>query len=147
MMDLFRHLRIHTQTRKGKPMYTFGKTSMSKLKGVHQDLVSIMVEAISTSKVDFGISEGLRTKDRQKELVREGKSQTMNSSHLTGHAGDIFIYKDKISSLDNSFSIRRARSISLNFLVNSCFLSKKKFLATCMVMVLPPPTTLPSLII
>mgnify|MGYP001172325341 FL=1 len=95
MMDLFRHLRIHTQTRKGKPMYTFGKTSMSNLKGVHQDLVSIMVEAISTSKVDFGISEGLRTKERQRELVKEGKSQTMNSRHLTGHAVDIFIYKDK----------------------------------------------------
>ena len=92
-MDLFRHLRIHTQTRKGIPMYTFGKTSMSKLKGVHKDLVSIMVEAISVSPVDFGISEGLRTKERQRELVREGKSQTMNSRHLTGHAVDIFIYK------------------------------------------------------
>ena len=68
---------------------------MSKLKGVHEDLVSIMVGSTFVSPVDFGISEGLRTKERQRELVRDGKSQTMNSRHLTGHAVDIFIYKDK----------------------------------------------------
>ncbi|WP_350357189.1 M15 family peptidase, partial [Escherichia coli] len=41
------------------------------------------------TEVDFGITEGLRTKERQKQLVAEGKSQTMNSRHLTGDAVDV----------------------------------------------------------
>ncbi|MDO2630100.1 M15 family metallopeptidase, partial [Escherichia coli] len=41
---------------------------------------------------DFGITEGLRSKYRQKQLVAEGKSQTMNSRHLTGDAVDVVAY-------------------------------------------------------
>ncbi len=75
-------------------MFTFSKRSMANLKGVHEDLTKIMVEAITTSPIDFGVSCGLRTKDEQRELVREGKSTTMNSRHLTGHAVDIYAYID-----------------------------------------------------
>lgn len=39
--------------------------------------------------MDFIVIEGLRTVDRQKTLVAEGKSRTMNSRHLTGHAVDL----------------------------------------------------------
>ncbi|EOT5669503.1 M15 family metallopeptidase, partial [Escherichia coli] len=44
------------------------------------------------TEVDFGITEGLRSKCRQKQLVAAGKSQTMNSRHLTGEAVDVVAY-------------------------------------------------------
>lgn len=37
----------------------------------------------------FRVVEGLRTKERQAQLVAAGASQTMNSRHLTGHAVDL----------------------------------------------------------
>lgn len=56
------------------------------LQGVHPDLVSVVERASEITQ--FRITEGLRTKERQKKLVAEGKSRTMNSRHLTGHAID-----------------------------------------------------------
>lgn len=59
------------------------------MKGVHPDLVSIVSLAIERTDTDFMVTEGLRTKERQAELVKAGASKTMNSRHLTGHAVDI----------------------------------------------------------
>lgn len=69
--------------------YSFGRRSRSRLAGVHPDLVRLAEEAISTSGVDFAISEGLRTMERQRKLFQAGASKTMNSRHLTGHAIDV----------------------------------------------------------
>jgi peptidoglycan L-alanyl-D-glutamate endopeptidase CwlK len=41
------------------------------------------------SDLDFTVLEGLRTLARQKELMRNGATRTMNSRHLTGHAVDL----------------------------------------------------------
>ncbi|CNH94155.1 peptidase M15B and M15C DD-carboxypeptidase VanY/endolysin [Yersinia pekkanenii] len=54
--------------------------------------------ALELSAVDFGVIEGLRPVERQKELVASGKSQTMNSRHLTGHAIDVFAYPTSAGS-------------------------------------------------
>lgn len=70
--------------------YKFSKSSEDNLKGVHPDLCKIMREALIFSPVDFGISEGLRSKKRQLELVAKGKSLTNKSRHISGHAVDIF---------------------------------------------------------
>lgn len=35
------------------------------------------------------VIEGLRTIERQKQLVAKGASKTMNSKHITGHAVDL----------------------------------------------------------
>lgn len=67
----------------------FGARSIANLKGVHPDLVAVMQRAITLTPVDFMITEGLRTKVRQEQLVKAGASKTMNSRHLTGHAVDI----------------------------------------------------------
>lgn len=72
--------------------YNLSKRSLDNLKGVHYDLVKVVKRAIEITKVDFTVLEGLRSKDRQRELVRSGASQTMNSRHLTGHAVDIAPY-------------------------------------------------------
>lgn len=74
--------------------FSLSQRSKDRLKGVHPDLVKVIEEAIKESPLDFSISEGLRTKERQKALFDAGKSQTMNSRHLTGKAVDIAVIKD-----------------------------------------------------
>ncbi|MEE0139648.1 M15 family metallopeptidase [Fusobacterium ulcerans] len=75
-------------------MYKFSKRSLDNLKGVDERLIKLMKEVLFISPYDFGITEGLRTIEKQKEYVRTGKSQTMNSYHLKGKAVDIVVYKD-----------------------------------------------------
>lgn len=74
--------------------FSFGNRSKERLNGVHPDMVKVMEEAIKESPLDFSITEGLRTRERQKELFSAGKSQTMNSRHLTGKAVDIAVLVD-----------------------------------------------------
>jgi len=69
--------------------FALSKRSLSKLEGVHPDLVKTVKRAISITSVDFAVTEGLRGVTRQKELVAKGLSQTMRSRHLTGHAVDL----------------------------------------------------------
>ncbi len=73
-------------------MPKFSKRSKKKLEGVHPDLVAVVEEAIK--HVDFTVLEGLRSLERQEDLVAQGKSKTMNSKHLPqddgyGHALDL----------------------------------------------------------
>lgn len=70
-------------------MYQLSQRSRKRLQGVHKDLVRVVERAIEITPVDFVVLEGLRTKERQRELVNSGASRTMNSRHLTGHAVDI----------------------------------------------------------
>ncbi|HBC5916734.1 TPA: M15 family metallopeptidase [Proteus mirabilis] len=69
--------------------YKLSQRSQSNLKGVHQDLVRVVRLAITFSEYDFVVIEGIRSLARQKALIKEGKSKTLNSRHLTGHAVDI----------------------------------------------------------
>lgn len=81
-------------------MYSFSQRSLERLKGVHPDLVKVMQASISDSPYDFGITEGRRTPERQQQLYKEGKSRTLNSRHLTGHAVDIAVFIGKDVSWD-----------------------------------------------
>lgn len=72
--------------------YSLGARSRQRLNGVHPDLVKVVERAIEITEIDFTVLEGLRTKARQAELVRQGASKTMNSRHLTGHAVDLGAY-------------------------------------------------------
>lgn len=63
--------------------------SLKNLQGVNPKLVAVVQKAAGTSEVSFIITEGLRTLERQKQLVAKGASQTMNSKHLTGRAIDV----------------------------------------------------------
>lgn len=67
----------------------FGTRSLKNMVGIHPDLRLVLDKALQDSPLDFVVIEGLRTKERQKELVASGASQTMNSRHLTGHAVDL----------------------------------------------------------
>lgn len=64
--------------------------SEARLAGVHPDLVRIVRRALALSAVDFGVAEGVRSLARQRELFAEGKTRTMNSRHLSGHAVDLY---------------------------------------------------------
>ena len=69
--------------------YQLGKRSLQNLSGVHPDMVAVVKRAIEITDKDFTVIEGIRNINRQRELVKTGKSTTMNSRHLTGHAVDI----------------------------------------------------------
>ncbi len=69
--------------------FRLGARSRTRLEGVHPDLVKVVERAIVLTTVDFTVLEGLRTLERQAQLVKSGASQTMNSRHLTGHAVDL----------------------------------------------------------
>jgi peptidoglycan L-alanyl-D-glutamate endopeptidase CwlK len=66
-----------------------GQRSLSRLEGVHPDLVRVVKKAAAMSPLDFTVLEGLRTVDRQRQLMASGATRTMNSRHLTGHAVDL----------------------------------------------------------
>jgi peptidoglycan L-alanyl-D-glutamate endopeptidase CwlK len=59
-----------------------------RLAGVHPDLMRVVRRAAAGGAM-FRVTEGLRTPERQRQLVAEGKSQTLDSRHLTGHAVDV----------------------------------------------------------
>lgn len=61
---------------------------MKKLEGVHPDLVRV-VQRLTDEGVQFKVIEGVRTLERQRALFAAGKSRTLNSRHLTGHAVDL----------------------------------------------------------
>jgi peptidoglycan L-alanyl-D-glutamate endopeptidase CwlK len=69
--------------------YVLGNKSRRRLYGVHPDLVLVVNKAIEITTQDFTVLEGLRTAERQQQLYNTGKSKTMNSRHLTGHAVDL----------------------------------------------------------
>ena len=73
-------------------MFRLSNRSLSRLEGVDPSLVNVVKRAIDLTKVDFGVSEGLRTIERQKELVAQGASQTMASKHIEGRAVDLVAY-------------------------------------------------------
>lgn len=68
-------------------MYTLSKASEEKLIGVHPDLVRVVRRAIEITEIDFKVGEGVRTIERQRKLVAEGKSKTLNSRHIPGRDG------------------------------------------------------------
>jgi len=67
----------------------FSNRSLNNLRGIHPDLRRVMDRALEESPLDFIVIEGLRTEERQRELLAAGASRTMNSRHLTGHAVDL----------------------------------------------------------
>ena len=75
-------------------MFKLSRRSLDKLITVEPQLQSVVRRAIELTKVDFGVIEGIRTVERQKELVEKGASKTMKSKHLEGKAVDLMAYID-----------------------------------------------------
>ena len=72
--------------------FKLSRRSLSRLVDVEADLVAVVKLAITLTKVDFGVSEGMRSAARQRELFDKGATTTLNSRHITGHAVDLVAY-------------------------------------------------------
>ena len=72
--------------------FKLSQRSLDRLEGVDADLVAVVKRAIEITTVDFGVTEGMRSIETQRKYVDAGKSQTMNSKHLTGDAVDLVAY-------------------------------------------------------
>jgi peptidoglycan LD-endopeptidase CwlK len=72
--------------------FKLSSRSLKRLDGVDPDLVQVVNYAIEETKIDFGVIEGVRSIQRQEELVASGASQTMKSKHLEGRAVDLMAY-------------------------------------------------------
>ena len=72
--------------------FKLSQRSLDRLDSVDPDLIKVVKYAIGVTKVDFGVIEGVRTLEKQKELVAAGASKTMNIKHLKGLAVDLMAY-------------------------------------------------------
>ena len=72
--------------------FKLSERSLSRLEGVEDSMRAVTELAIEYTKVDFGVTCGLRTIEEQKALVEAGASQTMNSKHIPGLAVDVVAY-------------------------------------------------------
>ena len=77
--------------------FNLSNRSKKKLEGVHPDMVAVVERAIELTKVDFGVTYGVRSLAEQEKLVASGRSQTMKSKHLIqdsgySHAVDVVAY-------------------------------------------------------
>lgn len=70
------------------------KRDFERLKGVDTVLAAVALKVVERHPAECHVSEGLRTAARQKELVTAGKSRTLDSKHLTGHAVDLVVMAD-----------------------------------------------------
>jgi hypothetical protein len=85
--------------------FKLSQRSLDRLKGVDEDLVAVVKRAIELTDVDFGVTEGVRTIERQRMLFNEGKSQTMKGKHLIGRAVDVAAYVGSEVSWDKEHYI------------------------------------------
>lgn len=74
--------------------FTFSDRSYRNLRGVRPELIAVATLALARSEIDFVVTEGLRSHQRQMDLVKEGASRTLDSRHLTGHAIDVAALSD-----------------------------------------------------
>ena len=72
--------------------YKLSQRSLDRMDGVDDKLVAVVKHAITATKTDFGVIQGLRTIEMQKALFAKGASQTMKSKHLDGLAVDLMAY-------------------------------------------------------
>lgn len=74
--------------------FKLSNRSLGKLEGVDENLVAVVKRAIELTKIDFGVTFGIRTIEEQEKLFAAGRSQTMKSKHLEGRAVDLMAYVD-----------------------------------------------------
>lgn len=77
--------------------FKLSNRSLGRLEGVHPYLATLVKRAIELTTVDFGVIEGVRTLEKQKEYFDSGRSQTMDSKHLPqadgySHAVDLMAF-------------------------------------------------------
>ena len=72
--------------------FKLSQRSLDRMQGIDERMISVVKFAITATKTDFGVIQGMRTLEMQKALVAKGASQTMKSKHLDGLAVDLMAY-------------------------------------------------------
>lgn len=76
--------------------FKLSQRSRSNLIGGAPRLVAVVEHAIGVTKVDFAVTEGVRTAERQHELFLAGASQISGrSKHVQGEAVDLVAFLGK----------------------------------------------------
>jgi len=97
-----------------RPMcFTFSKSSVNNMSGVHPDMIMIYMESIKVSPIDFGVPKdgGLRLAARQKEMLDDPDIETKCDGYINisnhqakkdglGYALDFYAYINKRASWD-----------------------------------------------
>lgn len=80
--------------------FKWSQRSLTAMEGINPDLRKVCDLALQLTTQDFVITEGKRTVERERQLVAEGKSQTMHSRHIGGFAVDYVDYPGFTYDLD-----------------------------------------------
>ena len=86
--------------------FLISEASRQKLKGVNPLLCEVVETAMSLCAVDFKVTEGVRTLERQAELLADGRSWVKTSKHQVdpenglGHAVDVMALPTPAGSWD-----------------------------------------------
>lgn len=104
--------------------FKFSQKSLEKLASVDVKLQTLAKKVLEISPIDFSITCGLRTKEEQEQLVKEGKSKTIYSKHLLGKAIDILPCKEKYNKPTDIFIlvglfIAKAKELNINIRVGA----------------------------
>jgi len=91
-------------------MFYFSDRSLKKLHTCHPDLQRVALLAIQLSTVDFGVSEGHRSIERQWELYKQGRTEPgkvvtwvdgirrkSQHNYSPSRAFDVFAWVDAVS--------------------------------------------------
>lgn len=105
-------------------MFELDAKSLNRLNGVDKRLVDLAKQVAKITPIRFQITEGIRTKEKQEQLVKEGKSKTLNSKHLQGLAVDIMSCKEGYSQAKDIFIlvglfIAVAKQLNINIRVGA----------------------------
>jgi peptidoglycan L-alanyl-D-glutamate endopeptidase CwlK len=96
--------------------FALSAASERNLIGVHPDLVAVVRRAIELTEIDFKVGEGVRTAERQRKLVAEGKSKTLHSRHIPGKDGlgkavDLWAIVDGKITWERDCSVRLSKFV------------------------------------
>ena len=69
--------------------HKFGKRSLDNLATVHDQLRAVALLALKLSPHDFTVTEGVRSLERQKQLLAQKATTTLKSYHLDSKDGII----------------------------------------------------------
>ena len=88
--------------------YKLSTRSQERLMGIEPELKEVVYEAIKVTKIDFGVIEGLRTEEKQKQLVESGASQN----------GRFFIeWSRELNGYDESADALKEAAVKVDFAV------------------------------
>lgn len=85
--------------------------------GVNVTLARVIVQAIEHFERQYPgkrvvVTEGRRTQARQEELMKAGKSKTLDSKHLTGHAVDVAVLQNGVATWNSRVYTDFANSVA-----------------------------------